>query len=65
MRLLSSTLLVSLLLTGFAAHSVPQTPQVAQNIVTWQAHLVQQEGQPKHRGSGRRELISLSYGLIA
>jgi len=60
MRLLTSVLLASMLLTNLLA--VPATPvsHTAQEPGVWQTHLVQKRGQTKHRGSGRRELVSLT-----
>jgi len=63
MRLLPSILLACLLLTGFVTQPGSQSFHT-QDPSTLQAHFMQQDGQPKHRGSGRRELYELAYKLV-
>ena len=60
MRLFTSTLLTGLLLSCLVVLPGTQSSAVAQNTFDGQTYLVQKRIPPKHRGSGRRELVGLT-----
>jgi hypothetical protein len=64
MNLFTSALLAGLLLTMTTV--LPATPadQPSQIALGRQSHLVQKGGQPRHRGSGRRELVSFAESFV-
>lgn len=59
MHFFTSILLASLLLTGLATLPTHSDYASTQNLHTEQSYLVQKTRQPKHRGSGRREIVGL------
>lgn len=62
---LFTSVLFTALLFGLSV-LLPETISLksAQTVFTWETHLVQKRGQPKHRGSGRRDLVHLADALI-
>ncbi|MDX2230076.1 MAG: hypothetical protein NW220_10585 [Leptolyngbyaceae cyanobacterium bins.349] len=65
MNLFTSALLASLLLTFATVLPTAQAQTSSQDTLNWQTHLVQKRGQPKHRGSGRRELVSFTELFVS
>lgn len=65
MHFFTSVLLASLLFSSLVSLPTHSGYQTSQSLDTPQTHLVQKRGQPKHRGSGRRELVSLSEMRIS
>ncbi|MDX2241771.1 MAG: hypothetical protein NW224_13885 [Leptolyngbyaceae cyanobacterium bins.302] len=64
MHLFTSVLLTTLLLGLSVLFPEAVAYKSSQDVLTWETHLVQKRRQPKHRGSGRRDLVHLADATI-